>query len=308
MQQLARHISNRDARALLTFGGLQTALFGFNGLPFFEAVNTHIIGNAAINDSHSDVYTAVTSAAGKEVGDWLLYGTASAMPFMTDKMPALFTRGDVNPRHLTVIPVLPNQMPFWDASVRVASNVIDMAGQLAQGGDVKTTLLEALEHNGISRPLAGIAQAAQGYSSTSKGGLIAANTDLWSIANFSRILGAKPVDEAIALNALYRQKAYEAKDAARLQALGKTVKSTLKNGNAPTEEELQDFLAAYASVGGRAEGYSRAMQRWYRDANTSIVNQMMLFHDTPYARNMFTIMEGQPLAEFTPADPQQPVE
>lgn len=298
LQNLARHIEARDARALLTFTGLQTMLFGMNGLPFFEAVNTHIIGNAATNDSHSDIYTAVNAAIGKEMGDWLMYGTASAFPLFGDKMPALYTRGDVNPRHLTVIPVMPQQMPFIDASIRVAGNIWDTGKKLAAGGDVKNTLLEGLEHNGVSRPLAGLAQALNGYTTTSKGSLISANNDLFSIANASRLIGAKPIDESVALNTLFRQEAYKAKDAARLEFLGSVVKTRLRNNETPTDEELQDFLAAYTSIGGRVEGYSRALQRWQRDSNTSIVNQLMYFHDTPYAQRMLSIMEGQGLDDF----------
>lgn len=298
LQNLARHVENRDARALLTFAGLQTTLFGMNGLPFFEAVNTHIIGNAATNDSHSDIYSTVTKAAGKEWGDWLMYGTASAFPLMSDKMPALYTRGDVNPRYLTVIPVTPLQVPAVDASIRVASNVWNTAQQLAAGGNVKSTLLEGLEHNGVSRPLAGFAQALNGYTTTSKGSLISANNDLFSISNASRLLGAKPVDEAIALNTLFRLEAYKAKDAARLEFLGQRVKTALREGNTPTDEDMQDFLSAYTSVGGRVENYSRALQRWQRDANTSVVNKLMYFHDTPYAQRMLEIMEGSGLQDY----------
>jgi hypothetical protein len=303
LQNLARHVENRDARALLTFAGLQTTLFGMNGLPFFEAVNTHVIGNAATNDSHSDIYTTVTQAAGKEMGDWLMYGTASAFPLFGDKMPALYTRGDVNPRYLTVIPVLPTQVPAVDASIRIASNIWNTAGKLAAGGDVKNTLLEGLEHNGVSRPLAGIAQALNGYSSTSKGGLIAQNNDLFSIANASRILGAKPVDEAVMLNTLFRQKAYDAKDAARLEFLGEAVKTKFKNGEMPTTDELLDFQSAYASVGGRVQNYSRALQRWQKDSTQSVVNQALLYHETPEAQRMLQLMEGQGLddAVTTPA-------
>lgn len=308
LQNLARHIENKDARALLTFAGLQTSLFGMNGLPFFEAVNTHIIGNAATNDSHSDIYSTVTKAAGKEWGDWLMYGTASAMPLMSDKMPALYTRGDVNPRYLTVIPMTPMQVPAVDATIRVASNIYNTAKKLSAGGDISNTLLEGLEHNGVSRPLAGIAQAANGYTTTSKGSLISANNDLFSIANASRLLGAKPVDEALALNALFRLEAYKAKDAARLEFLGQAVKTKLRDGETPTTEEMQDFLSAYTSIGGRAENYSRALQRWQRDANTSVVNQLMYFHETPQAQRMLEIMEGAALQDFriNPASQQAP--
>jgi hypothetical protein len=55
LQQLFRHIENRDTRALATLGGMQAGLYGLNGIPFFEAVNTHLIGNSNINPEHHDL-------------------------------------------------------------------------------------------------------------------------------------------------------------------------------------------------------------------------------------------------------------
>jgi hypothetical protein len=80
LQQLHRHIEGRDAKTLATFAGLQSTVFGFNGLPFFDAVNTHIIGSQVSgNTYHGDAYS-VLPAFNKELGDWMLYGTASAFP------------------------------------------------------------------------------------------------------------------------------------------------------------------------------------------------------------------------------------
>jgi hypothetical protein len=95
MQQLTRHMEDRNARAIITFGALQSSVYGFNGLPFFDAINQHIIGNAAGNDGHKDAYSFLP-AANKELGDWMLYGTASAFPLFGDKSPALYSRGDMN--------------------------------------------------------------------------------------------------------------------------------------------------------------------------------------------------------------------
>jgi hypothetical protein len=298
MQQMVRHIENRDTRALLTMGGLQGGIYGLNGLPFFDAVNTHLIGNANINDGHRDVYSMVTELAGKDAGDWLMYGTASAFPLFGEKSPALYTRGDINPRHISVLPISPLDIPAVAVSQRIAANLWDMGGKIASGGGVSTTLLEGLEHNGVSRPLAGFAQLAQGYSSTSKGSLISASNDLVSVASSARILGAKPMDEAVAMNTMYRLNAYKAADLERLSKLGEIVKAKLRAGQMPDAEEMQTFMKKYASAGGNLQNYSTALQRWSRDANMSVVNQTKMFHQSNYAQRLSEIMAGTTLDDY----------
>lgn len=300
-QQLFRHIENRDLKTVATLGALQTTVFGLNGLPLFEAVNTHLIGNASINDGHRDVYSFATQAAGKEMGDWLMYGTASAFPLFGDKGPALYTRGDLNPRHITVIPVSPLDVPAVDGSIRFVSNLLDTGKKLVAGADLSSALLEGLEHNGVSRPLAGIAQAIQGYSTTSKGSLISASNDFFSVTNAARIAGAKPMDEAVALNTKFRLEAYKAADRDRLEKLGEVVKTKLRKGQQLSEEEHLDFMASYAASGGRVENYSAAIQRWSRDANESVVNQLAEKHRTPYGQRMIEVMGGERLEDFNGA-------
>lgn len=300
LQQLLRHTANQDKRAVATMFGMQAGLFGLNGTPFFEAVNTHIIGNSAINQGHYDAYSIAPALVGKPLGDWLMYGTASAMPFIMDgKQPALYSRGDINPRHITILPVSPLDIPAIDAGIKVVGNIINMGSKIAGGAAVVPSLLQGLEHNGISRPLAGFAQVLQGQSTTSKGSLISASSDFDLVANASRLLGSRPMDEAVALNNLYRMQAYQAADHDRMEQLGERVKTYLGRNQPPPESELQQFQSDYARAGGRIENYQAAMQRWMKQANTSTVNTMKARMNTSYGQRLSEIMGGNPLPDWS---------
>ena len=302
LQQLFRHIGDRNTKAIATMGGLQTSVFGLNGLPLFEAINTHIVGNASMNDGHRDAYSLATQAAGKEMGDWLMYGTASALPIFGGKGPSLYTRGDLNPRHVSIVPVTPMDVPAVEGTVRFVTNLINTGKNIAGGADVTTALLEGLEHNGLNRPLAGLAQALQGYSTTSKGSLVAANLDMFSIANAGRILGAKPLDESVALNTRFRLKAYEANSREKMTALGEIIKSKVRGNNDITDEEMINFMGRYAASGGRIENFSKQLQRWTRDANSSIANQLADKVNTPYGQRFVEVMGGDRLDDFYESD------
>ncbi len=310
LQQLFRHMENRNTKTLLTFAGLQTGVYGMNGLPFFDAINQHLIGNAAGNTGHVDAYSALPMA-NKELGDWLLYGTASAFPLFGDKMPALYSRGDINPRHISIVPINPLDVPAIDASIKLVNSVKQFGSSVAKGADLGNSMLVALEHHGWNRPLAGFAQLLAGQSTTSKGSLISAANDLETTSMLARIperlvefggaarlMGAKPMDEAVALSTLYRSRAYEAVDRARIESLGQAVKTKLQSNQAPDAEELEDFMASYVKAGGRQETFSGAMQRWMKDANYSVVNQMADKLTTPSAKRMQIALGGEPIADY----------
>lgn len=319
LQQLFKHVGERDTKAALVMMGMQGSLYGLNGIPFFEAVNTHLIGNSALNPEHRDIASssAIVSKAltgSQDIGNWLMYGTASAFPILSSKTPALYTRGDINPRHISIIPITPLDVPAVDGSIRFVKNLLDMGDKLAAGikvgnGEmVKSALLEGLEHNNINRPLAGIAQVLQGYDTTSKASLIAASNDLFSITTLARVAGAKPMDESLALNSLFRLKAYEAADVARINDLGEAVKTRLRKNQIPSDEELSKFQLEYAKAGGRVENYFKAMQSWSKDANSSTVNKMLDQHKTSYSQRLMEIMGGTRLQDFRSNLPQPSAE
>jgi hypothetical protein len=151
-----------------------------------------------------------------------------------------------------------------------------------------------------------------GQSTTSKGSLVSASNDLETTSMLARIqdrvvefggiqrtLGARPMDEAVALNNLYRNKAYEAADRAKIDALGQVVKTKLANNQSPTAEEVQEFMETYAKSGGRVETFSSSMQRWSKDANQSIINQLANKVSNPYGKKLQMIMGGEQLEDYT---------
>ena len=311
LRQLFRHTQAGDKKTLAVFAGLQSAVFGLNGLPGFEAINTHLVSNLmAGNPDNQDAYT-VLHGFNPEVGNWLLYGTASAFPlFPAEHTPALFTRGDINPRHITVVPTSFVDIPTVSASIRLVDAITSTGRSILQGADVTDSLLRGLEHNGWNRPLAGFAQLLGGQSVTRSHSLISAHGDMDSTfflaamgervieyGGITRLMGARPMNEAVALDAYYRQTAYRALDRARIERIGRAVKTKLEAGQMPTEEEYISFLEQYTSAGGRVELFQQAMNRWTRDANVSIVNRLADINGNPYGQTLQELMGGERLPD-----------
>lgn len=304
MQQLFRHVENGDKKTALLMMGLQGSIYGLQGVPFFNAVNTHLVGNNPLNPGHKDFFSVTPQVLGKELGDWLMYGTASAFPLMPESMPSIYTRGDINPRHFTILPTTIADLMPVKVSVQVIDNLVDMGRKAADGGKLSAVLMEGLEHNGLNRPLAGLAQFANGYTTTGKGSLISAAQDFDAIAQFGRLLGAKPFTEAMALDALYRSNAYKSKDAERREQLGAAVKTRLRNNQVPTPEETYDFMVRYAASGGTADGFQRSMAGWMKGANVSVVNAATQQLKRPAHQRILEMMGGQGLDDFWTQPPE----
>jgi hypothetical protein len=294
LQQLFRYASEGSGKDIAMLLGLQSSIYGMNGLPAFNAINTHIVGTASGNPEHKDLYTATYGIAGKSLGDMLLYGLPSNL-LQTN----LYTRGDINPRNVTVIPVNPADIPFVTAFTRVAANVVDTASKLGAGGDVTATILQAIEHNSLNRPLAGLAQVATAltnddlkvYSTSKNGNLVYAN-DLVSMASISRLVGGKPLDEAVVNDALYRIKVYQAKDRSRKEALSKVMKTTLIAGNEHDAEQIEGFLSSYVASGGKPRDFNKWMMANMKSANSAQANSIIEALNSPYSQSLQSIMGG----------------
>lgn len=297
-QQLFRHIENKNLKTIAVMGGMQATLFGLNGLPLFDAINTQLVGNASINEKHADAYSYAVQAAGKPIGDWLMYGTTSAFPLFSEQSPALWTRGDLNPRSAFILPVSPMDVPAVQGSLKVISALLNMGKQIGGGGDASDALLHGLEHNGLNRPLAGLAQVLKGNVTTNKGDLISASSDWLSIATASRLLGAKPMDESIARTQMYRSSAYQAVDKMRVDSLGTVIKNRMRSGEEITSEDWMEFQGKYAAAGGRIQGFTQAVQRWDKAANVSVINSLMRHTQTAGGQRMIEVMGGDPLQDY----------
>lgn len=293
IQQLFRHVGEGQTKDAAMLLGLQGSLFGLNGLPAFHFLNTHIVGTLSGNKDHRDLYSATYGVAGQNIGNLLLYGLPSNL-----LQANLYTRGDINPRTLTVVPVNPLDIPFVNASTRLFDNLKTVSSKIANGGDVWQSVLQGIEHNGLSRPLAGLAAAAQGltnggysFTTTNKGSISYVN-DLVSVTTAIRIAGAKPLDESIANDTVFRFTQYQAADRAKQEKLAQAVRTTTIAGNNPTEDQVVKFAEAYASGGGKQQQFNQFFVKQFKEANVSRANKIIEGLKLPQAQQMQIIMGG----------------
>jgi hypothetical protein len=298
MQQLLRHIGEGDVKALAMGAGMQSSIFGISSLPGFQALNQMISDHHGNEQGGGDLMSGVSGMIGKDASNYLLYGGLSGL-----LGTSLYSRGDLNPRRASILPINPLNFPSVAAGIRVYNTLAQLTGNvMSQGGNVPASLLLAAEHNGLSRPLSGLAELMQGFSTSSSGQLISTNSglsDLSNIATFSRLLGARPLDEGIAIDSLYKANAMKAKDNARLQQLGEGLKTSLYGEDTGiSDEKMSDTMAAYTAAGGNQTNFNSWYLRNIQDANVSTVNRTFMNLNNPVSRYMQTMMGGVPLTDF----------
>jgi hypothetical protein len=199
-----------------------------------------------------------------------------------------------------VVPTQLSDIPIVSGYAKFFGNFKDTVGKIANGGNVWQSILQGVEHNGVNRPLAGLAQVLEGtgnpngqsFSTTGKGNIIAGN-DLLALTNLARITGAKPFDEAIAQDAAFRVNGYRAADNANREQLGEAIKTTVEQGNQPTSDQVNKFALEYAKTGGKQTEFSQFMMRQYKSANMSQANTLATKLNDPYAQYMQEIMGGR---------------
>lgn len=293
MQNLFRYSAEGSKKDVAMLMGLQGTFFGLNGLPAFQFINQHVVGTLSGNKNHVDLYDATYGAAGKQMGDLLMYGLPSDL-LRTN----LYSRGDINPRSVTVIPTSIKDIPFVSGFSNMLGNFKETVGKMANGGDVWSSLLQGLEHNGISRPLAGMAQVLEAtgpsgkvYSTTSKGSILFSN-DLLSLASLTRLAGGRPLDEAIVNDGVFRIHSYQQFDHDKLNKIGEAVKASTIEGRIPDEEQLAQFAAEYSKSGGKQIQFNKWMMNKIKSANTSEAQKITSQLQNPFATKVQVLMGG----------------
>lgn len=279
MQQLFKYVGDGATKSAATLLGMQTAIYGVQGIPLFNTLNSHIIGMAAGNPTHRDIITSTYDIAGKENGDWLMYGLAANV--LRNNM---YNRGDINPRQITVLPTNLSDIPAIAISSKFVGSMYKSISDTVGGAPAAQSFLRGLEHAGINRPLSGLASIIQGYTTTDDGSLISTTrkdikdissiNDLNLITNLGRILGAKPLDESVILDANYRYVAYRAKESTAVRDLGAVVKTAMFSGQDISQEQMDKFLAKYQAAGGKQERFAQQMINWQKDTTESVVNKV----------------------------------
>ena len=305
MNHIYRRVEAGNNKNLAVLLGLQGSMYGFNGLPAINAINDHLIGNAAGNTNHSDIYSTVPNLIGKDAGDWLTYGFASNFLLHPDLKTNLYSRGDINPRSVTVIPTTLADVPIVSAAASTFGALKSAAERIGAGGNVYTSVLQGIEHAGLNRPLAGLATVLEGagnggtgYSTTTQGQLVMA-TDILSLSNLARIAGAKPLDEAVARDAMYRTKVYAADRTQQIETLGAAIKGKLMQGDTPSADDMNNFLAEYVKAGGSQNNFNKFIGKLSMQAKTSQVNVMAQNLKNPSAQYMQKVLGGYTLEDMT---------
>jgi hypothetical protein len=291
IQQLFRYVSEGSKKDVAMLLGLQSTLYGLQSLPAFQFINTHIVGQLSGNKEHRDLYDATYGIAGRTAGDFFLYGIPSNL-----LQANIYSRGDINPRQITVLPTNLQEIPIVSGWGRLLGS-IKTTENIANGGNIWESLLQGLEHNGVSRPLAGFAQTLQGipsgqvYSTSSEGSILYSN-DLFAWASAVRLAGGRPLDEAITNDALFRTRIYEAARFADRRELANAVKTSLIKDEAASNEQLMKFAQSYAELGGKQGGFNKWMMSLYKNANVSQAEQLRGSLSNPFSYKMQLLMGG----------------
>jgi hypothetical protein len=294
LQQLFRYVGEGSGKDLAMLVGLQSTLYGLQSLPAFQFMNVHIIGQMSGNKEHKDAYDTIYGITGRTAGDFILYGLPSNILHTN-----IYSRGDINPRHLTILPTSLQEIPIVQGWGKLFASLKDTAGKIGDGGNVWESILQGVEHNGISRPLAGLAQVLQAtgpegkvYSTSSKGSILFEN-DLVSLASLSRLAGGRPLDEALVNDAMFRIRTYEAARTKSMQSLSELAKGSLIQGNTPSDDQIVSFAKKYAELGGKQSGFNRWMMNMYKSANESQAEQITNSLSSPFSYKMQLLMGGE---------------
>lgn len=313
-QQAARHYSDGNKKGLAAMAAIQGSLFGAQSLPGFELANRALLGqwNAEKNDAFNMLKTGVSVAGlntsgedgalqDRDLGDWILYGGASSLLGAN-----LWTRGDANPRNITGIPVNPADLAQVSYFAKGLKGFGEFTSSILAGGNMKVSALEAIAHANLSRPLSGAAELALG-ARTSSGGTLetALNNDLLSWSAAVRLLGAKPMQEAIATSETYKMGIVKAEEQKHLNDVGYALRSAVigEGGGSLDEEAITNFSQKYIEAGGNPRGF----RKWYMaNLAKATTPRAQLFADkmknNPWAARYQEVAQPDGMDDLTPQD------
>lgn len=285
IQNMMRFVENNEKTSIAALLGMQNTLFGLQGNPAFYLLNSYI-GNT--NREHKDMVTGMHAVVGEDVGKWLTYGLgANALKVN------LYNRGDLTPRYVTVVPTTLTDVPAVSIPAKFIGSVLNTIQSINQGAPISTAILEGVSHNGVNRPLAGIAQLAQGYRTTTKGNMLVAYNDIDTMLVAAKVLGGEELNRAVAIDAFYRQQAYKVKDRENINNVGEAFKQKVRSGEPMTNEDMLGFMTEYSRSGGRTDTFNRFVTGQQKNANRSQISVMKDALGTTYAKNLGTIMGAE---------------
>lgn len=264
MQALMRHIEDRDLKAVLGFAGLQGTIFGGQSIPGAGIVNKYI--QAQNDQDQRDLYSTADLILGKSAGNTMLYGLGSAVSGI-----GMYSRGDFNFDFGS--PLDPKSYPAVNQFITLAESMAKAGQLMNKGGGFVDSSLYALSHQSLSRPVARVAEYAQGGPITSGGvrPYMIDDYQLWHWGFAIRAMGAKPFNEAVLSDAYYRENQHRFDQAESMKNLRISVRNSLASGD---DIDLESLAREHMKAGGNPKNLRQWYQSQYRSANQEGVEKL----------------------------------
>jgi hypothetical protein len=312
VHRLSDVITDGNKRMLFEAGVLQTSIFGGKSLPFMEQLNSSLV--AGSNDDNADLYSSIYGAADKNLANALTYGLPSALLGLN-----LSSRGNATPRFPQGITDIP-AINIW---YKQLAQIKDIFSQAADGADISQLFNHAVQHNVFNRPLQQTAIMLSGYATTANNKLgislddaKLANDNNWlpiNLANYMRIAGSRPIDEAVIMDTAYRWQGYQLADREKREELGRAVSSQLLGNDTTLDaDSFNSFLTKYQNQGGDVKGFEQFVKGQAANSTLSAGSRMLKVIKSDAKAKQLQYMLGKPpeagdvpsYDEIVPRDPE----
>jgi hypothetical protein len=120
-----------------------------------------------------------------------------------------------------------------------------------------------------------------------------------NLASMTRVLGGKPLDEALTNDFMFRFNAYRSHDAAKKASLGESIKISILGGAEPDAAQIQQFSESFAKSGGDQKDFAQFMMRQYKNASVSQANQLRDKLSHPDRQSLQELMGGSKLQDIS---------
>ena len=293
MQQLFRHLEEGSNKTAAMMMALQGTTFGANSLPFFSLFNSTMIQGQSHDGTDAEL--ATRHMLGEKLSDYLFYGIPSASTGI-----ALYTRGGVTPRNTTVVPVTPQDLVLVQQITKYYNSLSTFASSMVNGGNLRVSGLEAIAHAGIARPLTGAAELMLG-AKTSMGGDLdySLQDDKLRVASAIRLLGAKPLDEALILDQYQRFNKLNVDAQAKRNKIAAALRTDILAGG---EVDVEGFAKRYSKAGGTPNHFRQFYTHNLKAATTPRAELLAeKIRQSPWASSYQEMVKPEGIELFDPS-------
>ena len=170
---------------------------------------------------------------------------------------ALYTRGSMTPRSPILLPTRIEDIPMVGSFSKIVGAMAEGVHKVAYGAPLLQSAADTMVNMGINRPLSGLITVARGESLDSKGNLVMVHNDLMSIGSGMRLLGLKPMNEAVTMDLYSRRMTYKAMDAKRKIELGERARDLYRGDKQAFSdpEGINRMRKQYLKAGGQVRGF-----------------------------------------------------